>query len=301
MAGFTGNKPKAANQILLDLQEIEDNFEFLKAVIEMLSGGWSDSATTHLMAGNAGDFNRSKIVSASDTTITLTAAKYHHAGTTDQVVYWADTTTGITFTVGSGGSNGLSDDLGASEWHYIYLDDSAIVTAGTNIISNTELLNDTTGPTWNGAKYGWYNGSDRCIGAFYSDADSDILEFLHDGGDYVLFADRVVELAATDIDTSWTDIDMASSVPSFSIKVNITLTMQAGGSATKLTGYWRTNGQTGGTAHRFGYADDDNAETTINDVIVITDSSQIIEVKTSGSTGHTIQAEVNGWHFPQGM
>lgn len=114
----------------------------------------------------------------SATAIDFLPARYHHNGTSEQMVKWDAT---ITFTLESGGSNGDSDDFGTEEWHYIYLDDSAIVAAGSTTISATELLNSTTAPTWDADQLGWYNGNDRCIAAFYIDDAGDILEFLQDG------------------------------------------------------------------------------------------------------------------------
>ncbi len=295
------NVPGIANSVAGDIADIKENLEFHKDVAQTITGGWSNTATTHIMVGNAGDFNRSKIVSASDTTLTLTAAKYHHAGTTDQMVYWADTTTGITFTVGSGGSNSASDDLGADEWHYIYLDNSAIATAGTNIISNSELLNDTTGPTWNGAKFGWYSGLDRCIGAFYSDADSDILEFFHDGGDYVLFADRIGTRSLADLDTSWVDVDMTGAVPAFATRAECSFRGNAAGNANTAIASWRTKDQTGSTGHIVGVTDADNSEHSFNAVTVISNSSQVIEVQMSISGAHQLGIKNNGYYLPQGI
>ena len=296
---WNDNIPSITNSVTGDVADIKENLEFAKDILQTITGGWSNTATTHFMVGNAGDFNRSKIVSASDTTITLTAAKYHHAGTTDQMVYWADTGAGITFTVGSGGSNSSSDDLGADEWHYIFLDDSAIVTAGTNIISNTELVNDTTAPTWNGAKYGWYGGqsaNDRCIGAFYSDADSDILEMFHDGGDYVCFADAQADKAATDIDTTWTDVTLT--IPGVCTKAFVTFEMDY--TSTGSEGFWRTNGQTGSTGHEYGRIGT-GCTVMVSSHVVLTDTSQIIEIKHADSNDATSAVRTSGFYLPQGM
>jgi len=104
-------------------------------------------------------------------TITLQTARYHHNGTTEQMVKWD---AALTFDFGSGGSNAGSTDLGASEWHYLYIDDSAL--AGATITA-ARLLNSTTAPTWNASEVGWYNGNDKCIGAFYSNASSQLDQF----------------------------------------------------------------------------------------------------------------------------
>ncbi|NIX02346.1 MAG: hypothetical protein GWN13_29735, partial [Phycisphaerae bacterium] len=125
------NIPAMGNQISNDIPDIKENLEFHKDVLQKITGGWSDSATTNVIPGNAGAFKRSKFEYSSTTAIKLYPAFYHHAGTTDQMCYWSST---LTFTLGSGGSNSGSEDLdaGAVEIQYIYLDDSAIVTAASN-------------------------------------------------------------------------------------------------------------------------------------------------------------------------
>jgi hypothetical protein len=299
MAGYTANKPKAANQILLDLQEMEDNFEFFQEVFAAITGGWGASSTANLVPGNRGQFHRARFTwkDADEIYINFGPGGYHHDGTTDQMVY-CDTQ--LTYKFGSAGSNALSDDLGASEWHYLYLDDTAIVTAGTNIISVSELVNDTTAPTWTVGSHAWMNGDDRCIGAFLTDSSNNILEFFHDGGDLVVFADEIAELAATDIDTTWTDVDMATSVPGFSTKAEIAIQTGYGASSTSVLASWRTNGQTGSSGHPMGVSQS-SAKSQVNVLSVITDSSQIIEVKYSGSDAHTLAISTSGWYFPIGM
>jgi hypothetical protein len=132
-----------------------------------------DEATKHRLINDSGTsatelFSASKILSLlgqagvdaftglvrrptfvySDTdTITLNGFRYHHNGTAEQIVKNDGT---ITFDFGSGGSNALSSDLSAvtSGWMYLYLDDSAIVTAATNVIAAAQLLNSIDAPAW---------------------------------------------------------------------------------------------------------------------------------------------------------
>ena len=295
---WNDNIPNISNSVTGDVADIKENLEWAKDVLQKITGGWSNTATTHFMVGNAGDFNRTKIVSASDTTVTLTAAKYHHAGTTDQVVYWADTGAGITFTVGSGGSNSLSDDLGADEWHYIYLDDSAIVTAASNVISNTELLNDTTAPTWNGAKYGWYSGSDRCIGAFYSDADSDILEMHHDGGRLVQYADAQTDrAAAASVASDWST-EVTLTIPACCREALVTFYLAHDSDGELFS--WRTEGQTGSTGHLVSIVGD-GVTKDFNTLPVTASSNLKIDIKAAGSNDMIVAVYTNGFYLPQGM
>ena len=122
-----------------------------------------------------GVITRTTIAYSDTNTVTLTPAVYHHGGTLEQIVYWDAT---LTFDLGSGGSNAASDDLTASAWHYMFIDDSAL--SGI-VITAARLLIDTTAPTWSAAKHGWYTSNDRCIGAVLTNGSSQILEFFQAG------------------------------------------------------------------------------------------------------------------------
>lgn len=103
---------------------------------------------------------RTKATYSDTDTITLTPAVYHHSGTAEQIVSWDAT---LTFDFGSGGSNVSSDDLTASAWHYLYIDDSAL--SGT-VITAARLRNETTAPAWDDTDHAFMSGHDKCIGAF---------------------------------------------------------------------------------------------------------------------------------------
>ena len=293
MAGYTGNKPKAANQVLLDLIEMEDNFEFFQSAFAQITGGWSGSAVTALVVGNKGAFTRAKFRWKDADEIYIGGAVYHHAGTTDQMVFWDSE---ITFAFGSGGSNGLSDDLTASAWHYVYIDDSAVVTLALNELTAAEFLNDTTGPTYSASKHGWYNGSDRCIGAFLTDGSNNILEFFHDG-DAVFFADEIEDRASTGISTDWSD-EITLTVPVFVRKVNVWFLYTYVDVGTR--GYWRTEGQTASTGHVIAYVDNGGANGVVN-VDVICSSNLKIDVREPDAAANTLEAKTQGWYFPIGM
>jgi len=182
--------------------------------------------------------------------------------------------------------------LSASTFYYVYLDYSAI-TSGTAITA-TEIIYSTTAPTYSHSLRAPYNGNDRCIFGFKTDGSGNIPEFFHDGGDYLVFADQVTDLNPTDIDTTWTDVTL--SIPAFATKANVFMEQNSAGS---LRYYWRTNGQSGTTGHTvFGSSE---AADGGSSHIVITDSSQIIEVKCSASGNDTIGVWTNGWYFPAGM
>jgi len=204
---FNDNKPALTNTIAADIPAIEENFGWIQQVLKMLIG-WKTGTIGSVSPPGP---QRSKFInSTADTHITAEPGVYFHDGTVRQTVFWdAD----LVFECGSGGTNALSEDLGASEWHYLYLDDSAIVTLDSNELDNTCLVNNTTAPTWSDSKHGWYNGSDRCIFAFYSDGDSDILKFHHDGGDLVTFEAPVENRATGGLST--TEEDVTVSAPGF--------------------------------------------------------------------------------------
>jgi len=90
---------------------------------------------------------------------------YQHNGTTTQIVGGSN----ITFT--------RSDTSGTEQWNYLYLDDSAIVTAGNSTITASELISSPTAPTLNVTKGGFYNGNDRCIYTWKQNASDEILRF----------------------------------------------------------------------------------------------------------------------------
>jgi len=148
------------------------------------------------------------------TAITISAGMFEHRGTTTQNVY---TETQITFTLGSGGSNAASDNLGANELHYLYIDDSAVVIAGTTKLTASEFRNDTTAPSWSSTKCGWYKGLDRCIGVVRTDGSSHIIGFRITGSNYYAFntagSTIIYNTLAPVIDTA---LDLSAWLPVFS-------------------------------------------------------------------------------------
>lgn len=242
--------------------------------------------------------DRAQFKHSSDTDILVEPCYYHHDGTSEQILI---NDAELTFVIGPGGSNANSDAVGTSQWQYIYIDDSAVVTAGDNVLTETELLNDTTAPTYTAAKHGWYNGSDRCIFAVYIDGSGDILEFWHDG-DMVLFADRVTSRAKADLDDTWTDV--ALDIPGFCTRAQVTfISGDVASGAGDSTMKWRTNGQSGTTGHKIFnpeyFADD--FPWHYNTLSVITDTSQIIEVICARAGNDELGVFTDGWYLPIGM
>lgn len=236
--------------------------------------------------------NRARCIWKDADEIYLNAAAYMHRGTKDQVVYWDSQ---LTFQFGSEGSNAGSDDLANNDWFYVYLDDSAIVTAGSPVITAVQLVGSITEPTWSDSKHGWYNGSDRCIFAVKTKAAAaEILEFFHDG-DFVRWADYITDASAVSPDT-WTDQTLT--MPKFSNQC--LSTVQAIYDDVNSGAYYRTNGQTGGTGIFIGNATPTETQSWLN-VIFITDSSQRVELSWEGVTANTIYVYNIGWYLPIGM
>ena len=229
---------------------------------------------------------RPKFTYSTTSAILIDPGIYHHQGTTEQLVFWD---TQLTFTFGSGGSNSDSIDLAVSDWFYLYLDDSAIVTMGANtVLTNSEFVANITEPSWDVTDHAWMNGEDRCIGAFRTDGSSNLLEFNHDG-DLFQFADEIADQTVVDIDATFTDIN-ALTIPKFATVAIVKFTITGG------IWSWRTNGQTGSTGHIIS--------TNLANVLperVITDNSGLIELKKSAGGGDTVGCKTQGWEFPIGL
>jgi len=265
--------------VLQGFDKCQDNFE------------WLDD----LFHGYA---RRSKFRWKDANEIYIGAGVYHHEGTVNQLVYWASELTFVLGKVADGGSNNSSDDLTASASHYIYIDDTAVVTAGAKLLTETEFLNDTTAPTWSASKHGWYNGDDRCIFAVTTSGASAVLEFFQ-SEDCVMYADEHESaVTASDIDATWTDIVLA--MPGFSTRAIVAFA-QLDDTASNRTLFWRTNGQTATVGHRVVYNTANGDSESHNTSIVITDSTQKIEVKTNDTGTSLTRVSTDGWYFPEGM
>lgn len=153
--------------------------------------------------------NNSACFTWSDTdTITLTASRYYHIGTLSQPVYWNST---LTFVFGSGGSNAASDDLAANKWYAVYIDDSAVVSAATNLLTESELLNleidGTDYPAYSSTKHGWYNAnstSDMCIGVFKTKASAaELIEFRHAKPGEIEWDEAIGIQSGASVTTTW--------------------------------------------------------------------------------------------------
>ena len=142
--------------------------------------------------------------------ISLTVGMWHHAGTTDQLVY---STGSISYTLTS---------LSGTQLQYLYLSDSAIVSAGTQVITATQLSNSTTVPTWSNTKYGWYNGNDRCIGTFLI-YTGNIYKFRVVSDNFYSYPNVVMDVFDSTCPTTGAEasLDFSDVVPTYATKIRV--------------------------------------------------------------------------------
>lgn len=237
---------------------------------------------THILGMS--DSHRSQFVYKDADEIYLGAARYYHNGTVAQLLYW-DSQLTYAFS-----------NLAAGDWCFLYIDDSAVVTADTNLLTATEFTDSTTAPSWSATKHGFYNGEDRCIFAVYSASDSvPIREFVH-SGNFVAFASDIQDVNEG-ISTSWESHTL--SIPDFCTQAQVTFEYKRdGGTSSKIN--YRPNG-TSGTGLLVSSVRSDSY-ISLNTVDVVTDSSQIIQLADdTAATGNTMKVYTGGWYFPVGM
>lgn len=211
-------------------------------------------------------------------TITIGPAVYHHGGTTDQFVYWNSTLTKDVTVTGT-------------QWYYLYIDDSAIVTSGVNLLTANELTLVTGTPSYSLTNHGQYNSLDRCIMGFH--VTDGVLDYIyHDGGDYVQYGTRINNRAWGDIsDTELVTLTM----PSFSYKAKLSFFL-----STNANSYTLSSGPTLATAGILLYG--------LAGLIVHTQDTQIVSsshniyITLSEYTGtNNVRVDTAGWYFPTGM
>lgn len=216
--------------------------------------------------------------------IYISAGSYYHEGTTTQTVYWDSQ---LTYTFST---------IVNADWSHLYIDDSAVVTAGTNLLTATEFIDSVTAPSWSQTKHGWYNGNDLCIFSVYGSGANTMVVFWHDGGDLVTFDERIATITSTAQPAAFADIGTAITAPDYCTKALCTfVTIYSSGSGYF---YYRTNGSSATNGHEIGYAAA-GVTYTLNTTPVYMDTSQLIEVK--GVATNNYAMSTNGWFFPKGM
>ena len=229
---------------------------------------------------------------SSATQILIGAGEYEvDDGTAPENYYWDSQ---LTFTIGSGGSNSASSAAGTSQWQYLYIDDSAI--SASPLVAGS-FLNSTTAPTYNHTKHGWYNGSDRCIFAFYIDASGNIAEFYHDGNEAVGYGTPF----STNINSSSSWKRATLTMPAFATKALTTFYSDGNGTGISKF-FYRTYGSTSTWGHLVGKVEDDEAEWNVSGFQVFTDSSGRIEVIDQVATSnYNVEVHSTGYFLPNGM
>jgi hypothetical protein len=240
----------------------------------------------------SGDLERPQFKYKDTDEIYIGPGRYHHNGTSEQFVYWDST---LTFQFGPGGSNAGSSALAANDFLYLYIDDSAVVAAGTNLITASELVAVTTAPTYSVAKHGWYNGNDRCIGVFLTNDSSQLVEFWHDGGRKFEYANEIEDKTLDTITTSWGGADVTLTAPDFGedSQALVTIICSTGSSSYIM---YRKNGSSS-SGHRVGYAI--AGVVTFIQKAVSVGSSQAIQFKGDTATGK-VGVYTNGYFLPRG-
>ena len=285
---WNDNIPVATNTIAAEILDMEQNFGWLRRLVRMTIG-WKDSTIGTVSPPP----HRARFRWKDADEIYIDPGVYFLDGTTRQVQFWDAT---ITFQFGSAGSNAGSSDLGTSEWHYLYIDDSTMADGTSEITAATKFINSTTAPSWSDSKHGWYNSADLCIFACLTNSSDEILEFYHDN-DFVSYGEGIADQAATDIGSTFTDVTLT--VPTFVRRAEVTfLGLQVTGNT---SAWWRVNGSSCTTGHYVYYihADSTYSNATLS---VILDSNLKFELSHQNDAGtSTTAVYTNGWYFPKGM
>jgi len=290
MATWNADKPAVGNQVSADIPDIEENFQELHDVITAITNGTLGTTTAanfqvDSVSTPAIWLERARFEYKDADEIYIHAGAYHHVGTVSQVVYW---------------SSKLTSDIGtpsASDWYYLYIDDSAVVTLGTNLLTTDQLLWSNTEPSWSETKHGWYSGEDKCIFAVLTDGSGNITEFFHNG-DNVWFADQVTVRANAVVATDWSD-EITLSMPVFARRASVTFVWAYINAAIGLK--WRTEGQTGTTGH-FACLPIDADVTQIGSTKTVIASSNLkIDIAEASASNNTCYAYQNNWYFPTGV
>ena len=209
----------------------------------------------------------------------------------------------IAFDLGSAGSNAASTNLGANEIHFIYIDHST-VTSGTELTAANFVNNKTATGSKSTSKYGYYNGSDRCIGVILTDGSNQILLF-----NWVNSGDYYYDVPIIELDNgaagSYTDVDCSSSIPNFgNVTGYFSISNKDCGSATTRYGkvFFRSNGSSDTSVFIGSYKETANGaittETSGHQISIVTDTSQIIEYNHPDYTsGAEVDIYVRGFNL----
>ena len=237
-------------------------------------------------------YSRAKFTWVDTNTITIGPGAYYLYGKG-----WCHWTSNITFDFGSAGSNAGSSDLTTWEWHIIAIDYSSVSTAGVLIAANfINRAASVVTPAYNGAKGGVYQDTDdRVIFAVKTNGSSQVMESWQIG-DLVLNSAVTIDMNNLDIDTTYTDVTLASLPPFCTKGFEVIQLSYVDGAANT---YWRVNGSTAGGLWVAGVSSSATIQSTL--IPVRTDANHIIEVKNDTANGDTITMYGVGWYLEEGM
>lgn len=175
---------------------------------------------------------------------------------------------------------------------YLYIDKSTITAPGK--ITNANLIDSTTAPTYNSTKGGRYNGDDRCIFAVHGLSSSSYKFFYHDGGERIQLDEPITALNNVAITATWTDLILA--IPSFCSIAGLSF-LHTYDTASCYAAY-RNNGSSsaGFLVGRVTSSVTESIEITD----VYADSSLTIEYHATAS-GSSLTIKINSWLLGKGM
>jgi hypothetical protein len=224
-------------------------------------------------------------------------------------VVTANTATTLTCSLAGGSDNDwdISDtyvlEPTGTDIYYIYIDDSAVVTAGSQTLTATEFLHRPTEPTWNDEKKGWYNGTDRCIFAVYINSSNDVYEFWNTGDTVMASDSSIVFRSHAEIETSFVDISCVTYQPVFSEQIIVTISPENYSGTSGKDFYYRANGSTA-DGQLIAQIDADTHGEQIWQWNLLT-TGQVFEMKGShdGNGGHEnwLSVFAGGWYFGEGI
>lgn len=183
------------------------------------------------------------------------------------------------------------NNLAASTWSYLYIDKSSISNSGK--ITNSNLIDSTTAPTYSTSKGGWYNGDDRCIFGVYGLGASSYTQWTHKN-DLISYDSSIINLSLTAAPTAWTDLTL--SVPKISEDALLTFYSEFDTAGAYISA--RANG-TSGTGHIVGRVTS-TSTSDVNQSQITTDNTQKIEYSAS-ATGSKIYIATSGFYLGKGI
>jgi hypothetical protein len=298
--------PQLATSIgMLHSEVVDDESEKHREINDSGSGAtdlWSAAKINGLIP--VGLTNHPLFDYNSTIAIRIGFAQWQHWGTVNQVV----TMYPDTFTFGPGGSNGNSDSLGPNQWQYLYIRDLDV---SGPIITDADLVNDTSVPTYIANKNAFMWGDNRLVGAFRTNVSSQIIEFYH------MPQTGLIEWADDDFlynthpgNTNWNVAEVTFEMPSLGSLYNYGIqayatfhTLSISGAAPATEWFYRPTGSANGSGQilaRGYFQTGDTAEgMEMNTRIVTTNSNGQIDLRaTNSDTDLLMRIYQNGYFLP---